>query len=141
MPMKLNVGLSKKVGQPDYGSLGANCHLEVELEADLLRQPDDLHEKIRYLFRLARESVEEELKGKAGANGQPYHSNGNGTRNGRQATQSQVRAIQAIADRQRIDLPQLLQSRFGASCPDDLSVRDASGLIDELKASSNGGRR
>jgi hypothetical protein len=36
MPLKLNVGLSKKVGLPDYGSLGASCHVEVELEGSLI---------------------------------------------------------------------------------------------------------
>ena len=36
MPLTLNVGLSKKIGQPDYGSLGASCNLAVELDANLL---------------------------------------------------------------------------------------------------------
>ena len=40
MPMTLNVGLSKKVGLPDYGSLGASCSVTVELDQHLLR--DDL---------------------------------------------------------------------------------------------------
>ncbi len=31
MPVKLTVGLSKKVGLPNYGSLGATCGLEVEV--------------------------------------------------------------------------------------------------------------
>jgi hypothetical protein len=37
MPMKLNVGLCRKVGQPDYGSLGASCNVEVELSGSLKR--------------------------------------------------------------------------------------------------------
>ena len=28
MPLRLNVGLSKKVGLPDYGSLEASCHVD-----------------------------------------------------------------------------------------------------------------
>ncbi len=37
MPMKLNIGVSKKQGLPDYGSVGASCHVELELEASLLQ--------------------------------------------------------------------------------------------------------
>jgi hypothetical protein len=32
MPLRLHVGLTKKIGQPDYGSLGASCSVEVELD-------------------------------------------------------------------------------------------------------------
>ena len=53
--------------------------------------------------------------------------------NVRNATSSQVRAIFAIANRNRVDLPGLLGSRFGVARPVDLSIRDASSLIDELK--------
>src|SRR5687767_219737 len=37
MPLTLNVGLTKKMGLPDYGSLGASCHVEVELDGSLLQ--------------------------------------------------------------------------------------------------------
>ena len=32
MPMKLSVGLNKKIGQPDYGRVGAFCSVDVELD-------------------------------------------------------------------------------------------------------------
>jgi hypothetical protein len=62
----------------------------------------------------------------------------------RPATASQVKAIRAIASRRRIDLVGLLRERFGLQTADELGIRDASNLIDELKsddqngASSNG---
>ena len=44
MPMRLLAGISKKMGLPNYGSLGATCHVEVELDAGLLTYDlDGLH--------------------------------------------------------------------------------------------------
>ncbi len=40
MPMKLNVGLSRKVGEPNYGSRGASVNLELELDAALVELSD-----------------------------------------------------------------------------------------------------
>ena len=36
MSLKLNVGICKKIAQPDFGSLGASCHVEVELDPSLI---------------------------------------------------------------------------------------------------------
>ena len=44
----------------------------------------------------------------------------------------------AIADRQGLDLAAQLQNRFGVQEPEELSITEASGLIDELKSSANG---
>ena len=44
-----------------------------------------------------------------------------------------VRAIFAIARRNRLDPKNLLLERFGLERPEDLSIRDASSLIDDLK--------
>lgn len=158
MPMKLNVGLSRKVGEPNYGSRGASVNLELELDNSLVEQPERLRERIRQLYQLAKASVDEELNASSqepangASNGHSfdrYRTNGNGTNNGhaanghgpRQATSSQVKAIHAIAGRNRIDVGRLVQDRFNVQRPDDLSISDASTLIDELKAVPAGASR
>ena len=57
----------------------------------------------------------------------------------RPATASQVKAIRAIASRRRIDLVGLLQERFGLQTADELGIRQASELIDELKSHDQDG--
>ena len=52
----------------------------------------------------------------------------------RPATASQVRALRAIAARRKIDLVGLLRERFGLTTADELGIRQASNLIDELKS-------
>jgi len=160
MAVKLSVGLQKKVGLPDYGSLGASCHVEFEIDRSLLDSDlDGFHQKVRGAFAACQQAVSDQLSRQQsdqsasngsghngnghGGNGHGY-SNGNGHRgNSRPATASQARAIRAIAGRQRVDLRQLLGDRFNVDRPEDLSISDASSLIDELKgpAESNGGRR
>jgi hypothetical protein len=89
--------------------------------------------------------------GNANVNGHANgHANGNGSRssNGYEqpigdqhatrknvvaATQSQVRAIFAIARGQGVNPSQLARERFNVHRLDDLSIREASSLIDELK--------
>ena len=145
--LKINVGLSRKVGEANYGSRGATVHLEMEVDSGVVRQPDELKKKLRYLFGLAKEAVDDELKGASG--GQPRNNgsgdnyrghggNGRHNGNGRPATASQARAIRAIAGRRRFNLDQLLGERFGVGSPEELSLSDASSLIDELKESANG---
>jgi hypothetical protein len=71
MPLKLNVGLTKKIGQPNYGSLGASCHLEIELEQSLLfADLDGFHERVRSTFIACRQAVFDELaRARSAANG------------------------------------------------------------------------
>ena len=52
----------------------------------------------------------------------------------RPATASQVKAIRAITARRKIDLVGLLRDRFGLTTADELGIRQASNLIDELKS-------
>jgi len=144
MPLKLNVGLSRKVGQPDYGSRGASVNLELELDSSLVSDNSRLQERIRELFQLARQSVDDELdhphQTSSNSARQDQSPNGNSHRQEapRAATQSQVRAIHAIAGRRRIDLVAELRGRFSVDRPEDLSIMQASELIDALKGTPDG---
>jgi hypothetical protein len=155
MPVQLNIGLNKKVGEASYGSRGASVNLEVELDPGIVDDPERLRSQIHKLFGLARESLNAELHGDDNghgndgrSNGNAHHpTNGNGSNghhrgNGRSATQSQVRAITAIAGRNRIDLEPLL-GRYSVHSADELSISEASSVIDELKGqpAGNGGGR
>ena len=146
MSVKLSVGFQKKFGLPDYGSQGASCAVEFEIEPSLLQNDlERFHEKARRAFAACQQAVNEQLA-RQQSNGTGLAkspTNGNGrSRNGspRPATQSQARAIRAIASRQRLDLAELLGARFHVARLEDLSISDASRLIDELKASPNGPR-
>lgn len=151
MPMKVNIGLSKKLGESNYGSRGASVNLELELDGSLVQEHAKLQEKIRQLFGLVRTSLAEELNGGAGhaqngngTNQQPSNGSGQQPTNGnsqssskpRPATQSQVKALHAIAKNQGLDLTRFIREQFQARKPEELSIKEASQAIDRLKSSN-----
>ena len=158
MPLKLNCGLTRKIGEANYGSRGASINVELELDSALVTEPTKLQDRIRQLFTIVRASLTEELNGNGHATPQendngPAHppQNGNGSaRNGngsaptsgqQQATQKQVKAIHAIARTRRIDVRQFLNDRFRVGRPDDLTLKEASQAIDDLKRDEKEGSR
>lgn len=161
MPIKLNVGLARKVADDHYGSRGASVNLEIEAEGSIAAEPSKLQNHIRQLFNLVRASIDEELQRSGGNSNESSnhgdehassgavnaigHNIGNGSTNGQQAsrprpaTQSQIKAIYAIARNQHLDLAHVLYNRFKVNRPDELTIGDASQLIDELKQSNGRG--
>jgi hypothetical protein len=171
MPLRLNVGVSRKIGIPEYSSAGASCNVELELEARLLESDlDAFHEEVRKVYVACHQAVNDELarlqgqdeaavaaQGRSNGDFSPHVSpeNGTGGRNGsgacsngtsnqtnigarrqpfKPATDSQVKAICAIARNRHADLKSLLHEEYGVNCADDLSLSQASALIDRLKA-------
>ena len=164
--LRLNVGTNRKIGQPDFGSAGASCNLELELDTALFQDLDGLQQVVRRAYAACNQAVNDELSRLT--NGSQHHDAGqthnqpasiqepvvevrtspaiNGatvTRiqpaqfttqpSPRPATTSQVRAIRAICSRRKIDLVALLRDRYGIQTADELGIRQASTLIDELK--------
>jgi hypothetical protein len=135
MPLKISVGLCKKAGLPDYGSIGANCHVEFEVDQSLLENdPAMFHQRVTKAYLACRQAVDDELSrhhtSQPGGNGQ---TNSVSPEPPRPATQSQLRAIHTIARRQGVDLAPELQTRFGIYRVEDLDIRQASELIDAIK--------
>ena len=138
--LKMNCGLSRKIGQPDYGSRGAMVHLEVELSAELLKDPDKLRRQIRGCFGVVRRAVDAELGlAESGADEPARLAAAPSDRCPRSApppgpscTEKQVRALHAFARRAGADLAAELRA-LGVTDAAELSRRQASGLIDGLK--------
>jgi hypothetical protein len=139
MPLSINVGLSRKASK-DYQSTGVSINVTAELDQALLAKPDALQKQIGDLYAQA----ESALTRQSDSMTQPAPHNGHSdrrtdrgnhkptSRNGDAMTASQRRAILAIADRNHIDLDHECRDIIGAQF-DDLSIRQASELIDHLK--------
>jgi hypothetical protein len=73
--------------------------------------------------------------GHAGTNGHADRTPAGRSRPRKPATEAQIRAIRSIASRQHADLGGLLRE-FGVDRPEDLSLKQASELIDTLKTAA-----
>jgi hypothetical protein len=149
MPLTLNVAISKKQGLPDYGSIGATCGLNVEVDGSLLdHDPEGLQRQIQNAYVACAQAVNDQLARQQG-NGAPAstenghtRSNGNGhaatssNGNGHRASEKQLGYARQLAGQirglgvRRVET--ICQTMFGKPLA-DLATVDASGLIDTLK--------
>ena len=149
MPLSINVGLSRKASK-DYQSTGVSINVTAELDQSLLAKPQELQRQIDGLYFQASSALDRHARIPAVPPATVRHSasraaSSNGQANGNgQATApmtvSQRRAITAIAARANIDAAAEARDFIGADL-DNLSLRQASELIDHLKgfqAAGNG---
>lgn len=154
--MRLIVGLTKKVGLPGFGSVGATCQLEsAEFNAEL--GSDDFERRSKRAFDVCRKAVEEEIarhgsksprnseacnpSEPSSSNGSPFPSersiNGRPPGNaGRPATIKQLNALRAMMTKCRLSHGEL-NDVFGGKPFDALTIAEASAAIDRLKGGSS----
>ncbi len=155
--LKLHAGVSKKVGLPGFSSASASCTIEAELDSSLLNDTAGFQIVVQKAYQSCEQAVEDQiarLTSDGDSEPQPQEvvevrtspaiSGASVNRipsaqftnqpSPRPATASQVKAIRAICGRRKIDLVGLLRERFGLTTADELGIRQASSLIDELKS-------
>jgi len=159
------VGVSKKLGLPDFGSVGAICNVTVELDAALLTQDTaGFQRQVHTAYAACAKAVNDELarhkpSTDAVSNGQSDRvssnggTNGNGHANGsnaaassngnraHRASEKQIGYVNQLARSIRglgvRRLESLTGKMFGKPLA-DLTSLDASALIDTLKAVKEG---
>ena len=141
--IRISSSYSKKVPTDvQFSSQQYHAGIEIELPDTVAGDRDAMKEKLRSMYRLLKESVDEQIQ--AAGNGQHLHSQHQGRASGhgqqpgnngghdRRATKAQVRAIYAIASRAGQDVPTLAR-QHGVDSPEKLSLKQASQLIEQLK--------
>jgi hypothetical protein len=150
MPLTINVGLSRKASK-DYQSTGVSINVTAELDQALLARPVELQGQVDRLYEQAEAALQRQIEQMTAAS--PPGAVSAGDHGRRQTSSSRVepgtitvsqkRAIGAIGDRLNLDPAHVASQMFGRQVA-ELSVREASQLIDELKrtpAASSNGRR
>jgi hypothetical protein len=147
--LKLNASYSKKipVAGEQFSSQSYHCSVEVELSD--AASPEQLQSKIQGTFALVRDAVEAELLGKPAMkpekaepsaspapSAQPTPPKPDATA---KASNKQVRFILDLAKAKGMGLSDLtgqVQRKFKAESVYDLTRKDASKLLDDLKAAA-----
>ena len=156
MTIKINVGVNKKIGLPDYGSAGSLCNIEIEADNSILDNADRFLQRVKDAYKIARQSVDAELDhhrpSGAGANTkaepvqqrQEYRSDNSGGNTGSNryvasAKQQNFIAslVKAVKGLDWKTLDRYCSVQFGKNTS-QLTPKEASALIDDLQAAKVG---
>ena len=152
MTIKINVGVNKKIGLPDYGSAGSHCNIEIEADNSVLEDAEQFLQRVKDAYEVARQSVEEELahhrpsgntaqsRAEPPAQRQEYRNENSGgntyiaSPKQQQFIASLVKGIKGL-DWKTLD--KYCHSKFGHNTS-QISPKQASELIDDLRAAKEG---
>ena len=162
MPTVVNLGLTKKHGLPDYGSIGASCSVSMELDGTLLQSDlESFHRRVRDAYVACAQAVNDELsrhrqlvdpedppvpespaqRAEQANHGDSHAGNGNGSHRSAGASEKQQSYIQQLGRQIRglgvRRLDELSDRMFGKPVG-SLTSFEASSLIDQLKAIKSG---
>jgi hypothetical protein len=156
MTIKINVGVNKKIGLPDYGSAGGHGNIEIEADNSILDNAEQFLQRVKDAYEVARLSVEDEL-----SHHRPGTSTGNNTRaestqrqenrshsSGNHSSGSQYVAsskqqsfiaslVKGVKGLDWNKLDKFCSKKFGKTCS-QLSSKEASMLIEDLKNAKSG---
>lgn len=140
--LKLNAAFNKKipVAGEQYSSQSYHCSVEVELSD--AASPEQLQTKIAETFALVRDAVESELHGKPAAKAEPAAQPPKAEAakpDTAKASNKQVKFILDLAKGKGLSLTALnarVQDKFKVESVYELGRKDASRLVDELKAAA-----
>ena len=137
--LSIMVGVTRKIGLPNYGSVGANCTVESEADSSLLEDLERFHQKLRSTYAAAWEAVEEQLQQRSQPNGPDVIAGpaaDSAALSGQPATPRQIEYAHKLSDQisemGTAQLGSFTQDVFGKSIQ-ALSCTEASRLIDLLK--------
>ena len=139
--LKLNASYSKKVPTSEqFSSQSYHCSVEVELSD--AATPEQLQAKIHDTFALVRDAVESELHGNPAAKPEPAAQTVKpepAKPDAAKASNKQVKYLLDLAKSKGLTLTALnarVQDRFKVETVYELARKDASKLVDELKAAA-----
>ena len=134
--LKLNASYQKKIpAEVDFSSKCFHASIEIELPDGL--NEDQLKQRIHSTFELVKNSVENEINGKAAvpaasATAQPPQANSNGKNINLPATKKQVKFLLDIANEKAVDItPHLRKCNAGSAY--DLNREQCSRMIDQIR--------
>lgn len=140
--LKISASFSKKVPVPGEEYSSQSFHASIECECADALTTEQLQEKIHATFDLVKTAVESELHGKPAAKAEPAAQPAKGEPakpDTTKASNKQVKFILDLAKGKGLSLSALntrVQDKFKVESVYELARKDASRLVDELKAAA-----